>query len=67
MIVKSFSTTRKRLIIDIKAAQKAYNQDKISNIWIIGTEHNLADGLTKNRPNKSLERLFDTGVIDLNI
>lgn len=49
-IVKSTTTTEKRLMIDIEAAREAYCKQEISDIGWIRYEDNPADGLTKPAP-----------------
>lgn len=62
VITKASSTTEHRLLIDIAAARESYNQEEISNIGLVLSEHNIADGLIKYKPNKALETLIATGL-----
>ena len=62
VISKASSTTERRLIIDIVAAREAYNRQEISNVGLVLSEHNIADGLTKIKPNKALDQLLKTGI-----
>lgn len=64
-IVKSTTTTEKRLMIDIEAGREAYGKQEISDIGWIRTDDNPADGLTKSVLCPSLERLLDTGFLDV--
>lgn len=65
-IVKSTTTTEKRLMIDIQAAQEAYGKQEISDVGWIRSEDNPADR-TKPAPRAALERLMDTGRLDLSV
>ena len=47
VITKASQTTERRLMIDIVATREAYNNYEISNVGLIATEYNPADGLTK--------------------
>lgn len=66
-IVKSTTTTDKRLMIDIQAARESYGKQEISDIGWIRSEDNPADGLTKPTPCRALEHLLHTGSLDVNI
>lgn len=63
-IVKSTTTTEKRLMIDIREAREAYGKQEISDVGWIRSEDNPADGLTKPAPCAALERLMDMGSLD---
>lgn len=63
-IVKSTTTTEKRLMIDIEAARKAHSKQEISDVGWIRSEDNPAHGLTKPTPCPALEKLLDTGRAD---
>lgn len=63
-IVKSTTTTEKRLMIDLEAARQSYGTQKISDVGWIRSEDNPADGLTKPAPCKALEKLLETGRVD---
>ncbi len=47
VITRASHTTEKRLMIDVAAAREAYNRHEISNVGLVQSEHNIADGLTK--------------------
>ena len=49
VVTKASSTTERRLMIDIAAARESYNREEISNVGLIMSEHNIADGLTKEQ------------------
>lgn len=57
----SGSTTERRLMIDIAAAREFYTREDISNVGLVSSEHNMADGLIKQKQNKALEDLLRTG------
>jgi len=47
VITRASHTTEKRLMIDVAAARDVYNKHEISNVGLVKSEHNIADGLTK--------------------
>ena len=47
VMTRATHTTEKRLMIDIAAAREAYNRHEISNVGLVKSEHNIAEGLTK--------------------
>ena len=61
VVKKASSTTERRFMIDIAAARESYNREEISNVGLIMSEHNVADGLTKENPNEALKDLLPTG------
>ncbi|CDF33317.1 unnamed protein product [Chondrus crispus] len=61
VIMKASHTSERRLMIDIAAAREAYNENEISNVGLVRSEHNVADGLTKPKYCKALESLLRTG------
>ena len=61
VVTKASSTTERRLMIDMDAAPESYNLEEISNIRLIMSKHNIADGLTKENPNEALQDLLRTG------
>ncbi|CDF36525.1 unnamed protein product [Chondrus crispus] len=60
VITKGSSTTEKRLMIDIASARECYNRQEISHVVLVSSEHNIADGLTKETPNNALENLMNS-------
>ena len=62
VITRASHTTEKRLMIDIAAAQDAYNKHEISNVGLVKSEHNIADGLTKPGLCSALNTMLRTGV-----
>ena len=65
MITKASSTSERRLMIDVSAARQAYNENEISNVGLVRSEHNIAEGLNKPKFCRSLDELMRAGV-DLN-
>ncbi|CDF40899.1 unnamed protein product [Chondrus crispus] len=61
VITKASHTAEKRLMIDIAASREAYNKHEISNVGLVLSEHNIADGLTKVNRCKALEEVVKTG------
>ena len=64
-IVKSTTTTEKRLMIDVEAAREAYGRQDISDVGWIRSQDNPADGLTKRGRCEPLERFLDTGYLNV--
>lgn len=60
-ILKSTTTTEKRLIIDVEAARESYARKDISEVGWIRSEENPGDGLTKKGTCEMLETFLDTG------
>ena len=60
VITKGSSTTEKRLMIDIASARECYTRHEISHVGLVASEHNIADGLTKETPNNILENLLSS-------
>eukprot|EP00170_Pyropia_yezoensis_P005437 contig_22078_g5451 len=61
VITRASHPTEKRLMIDVAAAREAYNNQEISNVGLLKSEHNAADGLTKPHHCTALERIMSTG------
>ena len=61
VITKASHTSERRLMIDIAATREAYNANEVSNVGLLGSENNVADGLTKPKYCKALEALLRTG------
>jgi hypothetical protein len=53
VITRASYTTEKRIMIDLAAAREAYEREELSDIGLVASENNLADGLTK--PNKAAQ------------
>jgi hypothetical protein len=56
--------TERRLLIDVAAMRQAYTRKEISNIALIDSNDNAADGLTKLKPNQALYRMLRAGRLD---
>lgn len=65
VITKGSSTTEKRLMIDIASARQCYNREEISQVGLVASENNIADGLTKEYANDALEKQLSSST-DLN-
>ena len=61
VITKASHTSEKRLMIDVAAARGAYNRNDISNVGLVLSQHNIADGLTKITNCKSLNEVMESG------
>ena len=61
VITKGSSTTEKKLMIDIASGRECYNRKELSHVGLVASEHNIADGLTKETPNNALENLMSSG------
>lgn len=60
VITRASHTTEKRLMIDVAAAREAYNRHEISNVGLVQSEHNIADGLTKPGQCAALSAMMKT-------
>lgn len=58
VLTRARYTTERRLMVDIASAREAYAENLISNVGLIRSEHNPADGLTKIDSNDALSRLL---------
>ena len=50
-------------MICIAAARESYNCEEIYTVGLVLSEHNSAEGLTKEVPNKSLQDLLSSGFV----
>ena len=64
VIKKSSSTSEKRLMIDITSVRKAYENQEISDVGFVRSNHNPADALTKTSKCKALDTIIHTGKCD---
>jgi hypothetical protein len=64
VLTRTRYTTERRLMVDIAAAREAYHEQIISNIGLIRSEFNIADGLTKAGPNEALSKFLVTHCLD---
>jgi len=62
VITRASHTTETRLMIDVAAARDAYNKHEISNVGLVKSDHNIADGLTKPGLCSALNTMLRTGV-----
>lgn len=60
-IVKSTTTTEKRLMIDFRVTCEVFENNEISNLGWIRPGENTADGLTKPGRYKALRKQIKTG------
>jgi hypothetical protein len=60
ILTRNKSSTERRLMVDVAAAREAYHDFVISNVGLIKSEHNPADGLTKVGCNDALLSLLRT-------
>ena len=60
IISKGSLTSEKRIFLDIYAARQVYEAQEISNIVLVRSSHNLADGLTKPKVQAALDQLLTT-------
>ena len=58
IISKGSRTSEKRVMLDIHATRQAYQRQEISNIGFVRSEHNLADGLTKEKKQGALLQMM---------
>lgn len=49
-------------MIDISAARHSYTEVEITDVGLVRSEHNVADGLTKMSFGKALEDVMKTGM-----
>jgi len=61
VITRGSHPTEKRLLIDVAAAREAYGQRELSNVGLVASENNPADGLTKVKACPALDSLLLTG------
>ena len=60
VIVRASMSSERRLMIDISATREAYERNEIADIGLIGSEHNLADCMTKIMALKQLLHVLST-------
>ena len=60
IISKGSRTSEKRLMLDVAAARKGFEMKDISNIGLVPSASNIADGLTKPMQQASLRHLLET-------
>eukprot|EP00170_Pyropia_yezoensis_P004332 contig_17702_g4344 len=62
VITRASHTTEKRLMIDIAAAREAYNRNEISNVSLVKSASDLADGRTKPRFSQCVDDVLWTAM-----
>ena len=62
VVVRSSTTTERRMMIDLRAAREAYCAQEIDDIGWVESCDNPADGLTKAKKCETLIELMDTGI-----
>ena len=65
VISKGIRTSEKRIMIDITAARNAFKSTVISDIGLVRSADNIADGLTKDMQQASLRSMMSTGKFDI--
>ena len=63
-IVKSTTTTERRLMIIIEATRTAHGRQDISDVGLIRTDDTPADGLTKAVHSLDFERQLGSGLVE---
>jgi hypothetical protein len=64
ILTRNKSSTERRLMVDVAAVREAYHDLTISNVGLINSIHNPADGMTKVGCNQALLKLLTTHHID---
>lgn len=54
-------------MIDARATREAFTNGEISNIGLIKSSQNAADGITKSKECNAFERILDTGIVDTKV
>jgi hypothetical protein len=67
VITKGSMTAERRLQIDIALAREGFNKGWISDMALIPSEENLADGMTKKDRSSKLLEVLRTGKLDIKI
>ena len=60
IISKGSRTSEKRLMLDVAAARKGFETKDISNIGLVPSAYNIADGLTKPMQQAAIRNLLET-------
>ena len=64
VLTRHISTTEKWILADIAATREPYENHVISNVALIRSDYNPADGLTKVQPNSALIHVMETNKLD---
>ena len=67
IITKSFSTTERRIMIDVQAVRNGYDKREISDIGFIRPHSNPADAFTKVGPCAILDQILASREIKHNV
>ena len=62
VISKGSRTSERRLMLDVAAAREGFKVGDISNIGLVRSERNIADGLTKHMAQATLRNLIEFGI-----
>lgn len=62
IISKGSKTSEKRLMLDVAAAREGFKTQDISNIGLVKSEHNVADGLTKEMTQATIRSILQLGM-----
>ena len=60
IISRGSKTSEKRLMLDVAASREGFKNKDISNIGLVRSEHNIADGLTKQMAQGTIRNLLET-------
>ena len=66
IISKGSRTSEKRIMLDVHATREGYKSKETSNIGFVRSSENPADGLTKQKMQKSLFNVLKTGKHSIN-
>lgn len=61
-----FSTSEKRMILDIAAAREGFRYKLIPDIGLVRSSENAADGLTKCMHQRTLQKILMDGSLCIN-
>ena len=67
IITKSSYATEKRILIDIAAVTEAYREKDLSDIGLVASSDNLADGFTKSSKASTLLQTVKDGNLDIKV
>lgn len=67
MISKGKRTSGKWLELDVASAQEGLKRGEISNIGLLRSKHNLADGFRKRMKQANLQHILATGKLNINV
>jgi Reverse transcriptase (RNA-dependent DNA polymerase) len=64
-LVRLGSTNEKRLMIDVMCLRQSYERREISQVVWINRKYNIADAMTKDKPNSVFTALIDSNRLDV--